>query len=100
MRLGLVTDVHNDFANLKRALEIFRERDVDKVVALGDVCDAFAPGYGAAEVAALLDECKAEGVWGNHDFNLCREVSEISRSRFPAATLETMSRMQPRLVMG
>lgn len=56
MLLWLVTDVHNQAANLARALGLFRAHGVEQVVTIGDTCDAFAPPEGAAEVARLLLE--------------------------------------------
>jgi hypothetical protein len=100
MRLGLVTDVHSHPAELARALALFRQRRVDRVVTIGDTIDAFAPIEGAAEVAALLLEANAVGVWGNHDFGLRGEVSERARARFPAECLTFMSQMQPRLTIA
>lgn len=100
MRLGLVTDVHNHPAELARALALFRRRGVDRVVTIGDTVDAFARPDGAAEVAALLLEVDAVGVWGNHDFSLRGEIDEPVRERFPPAVLTLMARMQPRLVIG
>jgi hypothetical protein len=100
MRIGLVTDVHNHHAELARALELFRDRGVEQVVAIGDVCDAFGRSDGAGEVAALLDGRSAIGVWGNHDFTLCRDVSAAVRDRYPRVVLDVMARMRPRLVIG
>jgi hypothetical protein len=100
MRLGLVTDVHNHAPELARALDLFSAHAVEQVVTIGDTCDAFGRGEGAAEVAALLQGCRAVGVWGNHDFSLCRDVTATVRSRYPATVLEFMARMQPRLVIG
>ena len=85
MRIGLVTDVHNHAAELAGALAAFRTRGVDQVVTIGDTCDAFGRGDGAGEVASLLDGCSAVGVWGNHDFTLCRDVPEAVRDRYPPA---------------
>lgn len=100
MRIGLVTDVHNHSAELARALDLFRDRGVGQVIAIGDTCDAFARGEGAGQAAALLDRCNAVGVWGNHDFMLCRDVSDAVRDRYPALVLSVMARMQARLVVG
>lgn len=100
MRLGLVTDIHNHAAELARALALFREREVDQVLTIGDTCDAFSNSGAAAEVAALLHNCGAVGVWGNHDFGLCWEVSEETRQRYPAATLDYLAQMKPRLTIG
>jgi hypothetical protein len=96
MRLGLVTDIHNHVAPLTRALEIFREEGVEQVLNLGDACDPFSATHGA-EVARLLREAKAVGVWGNHDVGLCHEVEAFTREKYTAETLEYMTTMQPRL---
>lgn len=100
MRLGLVTDVHNHAAELSAALSVFRERGIDRVVTLGDTCDAFGRRDGAGAVAALLADCSAVGVWGNHDFTLCRDVPAAVYDRYPAVVLDMMARMEPRLVVG
>jgi hypothetical protein len=100
MRLGLVADVHNHAAELAAALAAFRDRGVDQVVTLGDTCDAFGRGDGAAEVASQLGECSAVGVWGNHDFTLCRDVPAAVRCRYPPLVFDVMGRMQARLVVG
>ena len=97
MRLGLVTDIHNHAAELARALELFAAHGVDRVVTIGDTFDAFSPADGAAEVAALLRGAGAVGVWGNHDFTLCRDPSEKSRAKFGADVLEFAAGIGPRL---
>jgi hypothetical protein len=99
MRLGLVTDVHNHAIELARALTLFHEMAVGQIVTHGDTCDAFSHADGAGEVASLLRGCGAIGVWGNHDFMLCREVSAAIRERYPPVVLDTMARMRPRLVI-
>jgi predicted phosphodiesterase len=99
MRLGLVADIHNRAQELARAIELFREREVSQVVTLGDNCDAFSRD-GADEVAALLDGCAAIGVWGNHDFTLCRDVPSVAMDLYPPIVLDVMSRMQPRVIVG
>ena len=97
MRLGLVTDIHSHHAELCRALELFRLHDVEKIVTIGDTCDVFRSPKGADRVAAQLAACGAVGVWGNHDFSLCRDVSEASGTRYDVTTLNFMEQMQPRL---
>lgn len=99
VRLGLVTDIHGHAAELARALEHFRRRGVDRVVTIGDTFDAFTRSDGDAEIAALLLESGAVGVWGNHDFCLCGDVLAETRAHYPEAALTFMARMQPRLVI-
>jgi len=100
MLIGLVTDVHNHAGELAQALAIFRDRGVKQVITIGDTCDAFARVDGATEVAAMLDECGAGGVWGNHDFTLARDASAAVRDRYPPIVLSILGRMQPRLIIG
>jgi predicted phosphodiesterase len=95
MLLGLITDVHNHSPELARALDLLLARGVDRVVTIGDTCDAFASPDGATEVASLLAACGAVGVWGNHDFGLCRDISDKHRARFGPVVLDYMARMQP-----
>jgi predicted phosphodiesterase len=94
MRIGLVTDIHNHAAELGRALAVLREHGAERIVTLGDSCDAFSPAEGAAPVAALLRAAGAAGVWGNHDFSLCRDVADSVRRRYDPAVLEFMAGMQ------
>ena len=100
MRIGLITDIHNHAAELAVALACFEQRGVDRVLTLGDTCDSLGSGEEAAQVAALLDACGAMGVWGNHDYGLCREVHPRARERYPAIVFEVMARMHPRLMIG
>ena len=76
-------------------------RGVDHLVTLGDTCDVFLPDGGIALVATMLQERGALGVWGNHDFVLCRNVNERYLARYAGTpVLEYMAGMQPTLVMG
>jgi predicted phosphodiesterase len=100
MRIGLVADIHNDAELLSRALAALEPRGVDLFVTLGDTCDIFLPDGGINEVAAMLQERHAVGVWGNHDFVLCREVDDHFRSRFARTPLlDFMAGMSPTLVV-
>jgi predicted phosphodiesterase len=100
MRLGLVTDIHSHPAELARALALFRQRGVDHIVTIGDTIDAFSPSSGSAEVAGLLLEAGAVGVWGNHDFGLRGDVPERTRALASPVSLAFLARMQPRLVLA
>jgi len=100
MRIGLVADTHDHVGPLARAAGLFRRRGVDLVVTLGDSCDAFTRHSRAAEVAELLRGAGAVGVWGNHDFGLCHRVKERTRARYPAAALDYLATLRPRLVVG
>jgi predicted phosphodiesterase len=101
MRIGLVTDIHNDAALLSRALAALEARGIDLLVTLGDTCDVFLPDDGIVEVVAMLQQRRAVGVWGNHDFVLCRVVDDHYRVRYAGTPiLDFMAGMLPALVVG
>jgi predicted phosphodiesterase len=101
MRIGLVTDIHNDADLLSRALVALSARGVDCLVTLGDTCDVFLPDGGIVKVASMLQARNAVGVWGNHDFVLCRNVDERYLTGYAGSpVLDFMAGMLPTLVVG
>jgi predicted phosphodiesterase len=97
LKLGLLADIHERVRPLRAALARFQAEGVERVVVLGDV---FAAGTAAEETAALLARAGAAGVWGNHDFGLCRDPSDWMRVHYSARVLEFAGSLQPRLVLG
>jgi hypothetical protein len=97
MLIGIVADIHEAIAPLQCALAEFTRRDVERVISLGDACDTFGPCGRTAEVVALLRTAEAIGVWGNHDFGLCFDVSERLRVQIQPPILEYMGSMEPHL---
>jgi hypothetical protein len=94
MRLGLLTDIHEQVEFLQIALDHFRQKQVDQVVVIGDV---FETGERIAETCHLLGEARAIGVWGNHDYGLCTSPSDEIRIRFSASIIGFMTSLRPRL---
>ena len=92
--LGILADIHEDLENLRRALAVLQDQGVDRLIVLGDV---FELGHRLDATVQLLDEVGAIGVWGNHDFGLCRDPHEEMRRRFREETLTFMGRLRPRL---
>lgn len=64
MRLGVISDIHADFAALVVALDLLVARGVDKIVCLGDVVEK---GRKADDCAHRLHEWLIPCVRGNHD---------------------------------
>ena len=64
IRIGLISDVHATPEPVAEALALFKSRDVDRILCLGDVA-----GYGADldRTVALLLEHDCLAVLGNHD---------------------------------
>ena len=101
MRIGLVADIHNDADSLSRAFAALKAHGVDLVVTLGDTCDVFLPDDGVVDVATMLQERGVVGVWGNHDFVLCRNVDHRFLTRYAGSpVLDYMAGMLPTLVVG
>lgn len=61
MRIGVVSDTHNNLANVQRIVALFREARVDHVIHTGDVTQARAL-RGLSEVGVPI-----LGVFGNND---------------------------------
>lgn len=99
MRIGIVADIHEEVDSLERALSLFRREEVDVVVSLGDACDSYQASGKPSQVAALLREAGAIGVWGNHDVGLSYDVSDKIRREADPAFLEYMSGMLPHLTI-
>jgi calcineurin-like phosphoesterase family protein len=97
MRLGIVSDIHEEVHWLGRALEILRQENVDRVVLLGDV---FRMGDYLEETVTLLAGAGAIGVWGNHDFGLSYQPKESLRAAYAGPILDFMSTLHPRLEIG
>ncbi|MBW1798772.1 MAG: metallophosphoesterase [Deltaproteobacteria bacterium] len=61
MKLGLVSDTHDNVPMVKRAVEAFNREDVDMVLHAGD----YVAPFSLKPFFAL--ECDFSGVWGNND---------------------------------
>lgn len=69
MNIGLISDVHANAANLRRAMLLLREQGAEVILCAGDLVDGASEGEAAAQLA------KAENipcVQGNRDFALSR----------------------------
>src|SRR4051794_35230117 len=95
MKLGILTDIHEEHDYLRRALTLLRREGADRLLVVGDVC---ATHTDLEETVALLDDAGAVGVWGNHDFGLCGDnPTDKDRLRFSERLLTYMRRLRPRL---
>jgi hypothetical protein len=98
MRLGILSDIHEDVDGLRWALAVLKDQGTDRIMVLGDVC-----GMNSCleETVALLDDAGAIGVWGNHDFGLCgNNLTTEDRFRYSKRLQDFMGRLRPRLEIG
>jgi hypothetical protein len=100
MRIGIVTDIHDEVNHLTAALARLRAERVDAIVSLGDSTDFHGADNRAWEVAKMLRDAGAVGVWGNHDFGLCRDVPLEELENPDLEALAYFATWQPRLVLA
>lgn len=95
MRIGILADIHENVMHLRWAIDVLRKQGADSLVVLGDV---FELGHRLGETVDLLAEAGAVGVWGNHDFGLCRDNPRPEDlRRYGERILAFMGCLQPRL---
>ncbi len=61
MKIAIVSDTHDNLLNIRKAVEVINENDVDLVIHAGDYVSPFT----AKEFKKL--NCKMVGVFGNND---------------------------------
>ncbi len=100
MRIGIVADIHDAVEPLRCALEHFAGMGVEQVVSLGDAFDSYERGDPGAEVAKLLNDAGAVGVWGNHDFGLSFDLTDAVSATAAPTLLELAAGFCAHLVLG
>ena len=94
MKLGILADIHGDVEKLRKAITSLSRKQVDQFIVLGDViCDR----SNATETVALLTDCGAIGVWGNHELGLCVDPDDEIRAMYTAPVLEYFSSLSAHL---
>ncbi len=94
MKLGLLTDIHEEVELLQTALDRLRAEQVDQIIFIGDI---FETGTQIRESCRLLADAGVIGVWGNHDFGLCFEPSDDRWDKYGDDVMEFMTSLRPRL---
>jgi len=102
MRIGILSDIHEDVRRLRRAISLLRHggghgEGVDQLVFLGDV---FETGHAIDATVDLLTEAGVVGVWGNHELGLCHEPEPKVAARYSNRVNRFMQTLQPRLEIG
>jgi len=97
--IGIAADIHDAVDALKATLDRFREVGVQQIVSLGDTFETFKPGDPGAEVARLLRDAGAIGVWGNHDVGLSHEIPDEIQKEADPELLEFTQTLHPQLVV-
>lgn len=100
MRIGILADIHDAVSPLRWALSQFDRSGVDLVVTLGDAFESYMPGSSSIQIASLLMQAGAKGVWGNHDAGLSIQVSDRIRREADPEVLKFAASLEPQLVVG
>lgn len=85
MKIGFISDIHEDIERLYLSIEILNKMKVDKVVCLGDIIGYSIPYYGylnsrsANKCIKLISEICDEVVIGNHDLYAIKKTPETAR---------------------
>jgi predicted phosphodiesterase len=95
MRIGLLTDIHDDIPRLRHALSRLTAAGVDQIVVLGDVYDAFIREPRGTQIANMLIAAGAKMIWGNHDFALCRDPPQAAYAIYPQQVLDFLATFEP-----
>ena len=81
MLIGVFSDVHDNLANLRRALEIFNERGVDALIYCGDFCSPIPSREMGAGFTGDIHV-----VFGNGDGDRFA-ISNVAKSQYPNLNL-------------
>lgn len=92
MRLGILADIHEEVDHLQHAVDALQACSVDQFVILGDI---FEMGRHINETVAILSQLNSVGVWGNHDFRLCCDVSDSVRQRYSPEVISYFASLKP-----
>jgi predicted phosphodiesterase len=87
MRIGFISDVHNDVQSLRHSLKVLE--GCDRIFHLGDIVE---DGDEANDIVAILVEHDIDGVRGIHDEMAMRTASYLSNS-----TIEYLTALPERL---
>ena len=75
MLIGICSDSHDHVVHIKKAVLLFKEKGVHRVIHAGDYCSPFT--------IPLFDGLKLDGIFGNNDgdkFLLMKKFDEIGAS--------------------
>jgi len=91
MKIGIISDIHEDVTSLTRVLRVLEKERCDQVISLGDIIGFDDGHYGsssiqdAEECIRLVKENCSLSLAGNHDLFAIKKLPEYrARFRYPA----------------
>jgi predicted phosphodiesterase len=90
MKIGFISDIHEDIESLTKAINLLQQYQVDDIVCLGDIIGFAEPYYnnyrstkdGKSCVDMVKKNCKVS-VAGNHDLNALHKIPKNSPIIYP-----------------
>ncbi|NMB81790.1 MAG: metallophosphoesterase [Ignavibacteria bacterium] len=82
MKIGFITDIHEDLHSLEKSLRLLSSEKCDSVICLGDIVGFALPFYkyietrNAEECVRLVKENCAAAVVGNHDLYAIKKIPQ------------------------
>jgi predicted phosphodiesterase len=83
MKLGIISDIHEDVNSLKNALKILKNKRCDKIICLGDMTGYSVPYYrylrsrNASEIIKIIRKECDYIVVGNHDLYSIKKIPKF-----------------------
>jgi UDP-2,3-diacylglucosamine pyrophosphatase LpxH len=80
MKIGIISDIHEDIKRLKEAFIILKKQKCEQIICLGDFSGYSVPYYGflwsrnAHEVIKIIKNSCSITIVGNHDLNAAKKV--------------------------
>ncbi len=84
MKIGLLSDIHEDYGNLKKALQLLEKKGADMLVCLGDIVGFNINSSGLVQqrdankcIEAVRESCDLV-IAGNHDLNAAKRITKYT----------------------
>ena len=71
MKIGIISDSHDHMENIKKAVQLFKEKKVDYIIHLGD--------YVNPATVKLFQGVKLTGIFGNNDGDKFRLINSFNK---------------------
>lgn len=97
MKIGILSDIHERHAYLRRAIHRLRDEGVQCFVVLGDI---FENGRHIEPTVELLLHAGAVGVFGNHELGLAVNPDELFCRKYGAHVLAFFAGLHARYALG
>jgi predicted phosphodiesterase len=107
LKIGIISDIHEDIDNLKKTMLAFEKINCDEIICLGDIVGFSYPYYSfsdkrnANECVDLVKRNCTTVVIGNHDLNAIKKIPEfIFKTQYPKNWFELSTIKKKNLLGG